>query len=238
MGWLAQLFGAAAGRSAVLSAERRAALERWRALPAADLRLAHEHTRYVVVDVETSGLDVGRDRLIAIGAVAVKGGLIDAQDSFEVTLRQDEVSGHENILVHGIGISEQRQGVEPAEALLSFLDYIGKSPLVAYHALFDQAMLDKSMRRFLGYAFEQTWIDLAWVLPEYFRFGMPGRIGLDDWLARFGIENLQRHNAVADCLAAAQLLQIVMAVARKAGDTSPQALVDLESNRRWLGRDK
>ena len=37
-------------------------------LPRADLSLPHRHARYVVVDVETTGLDMRRDLPIAIGA--------------------------------------------------------------------------------------------------------------------------------------------------------------------------
>jgi hypothetical protein len=51
-------------------------LARWQALPEADLRSPIDASRYVVVDVETSGLNVNKDRLIAIGAVAVVNGKI------------------------------------------------------------------------------------------------------------------------------------------------------------------
>ena len=53
-------------------------------------------TRWVVLDVETSGLDIHRDRLLAIAAIAIrvdwasKTLRVDLGDSFEVVLRQDE----------------------------------------------------------------------------------------------------------------------------------------------------
>ena len=66
--------------------------------------------RWLVVDVETSGLDAARDRLLAIAAIAVRvdwpsGRLaIVLGDSFEVVLRQEAPSTRENILLHGIGV--------------------------------------------------------------------------------------------------------------------------------------
>jgi DNA polymerase-3 subunit epsilon len=45
-----------------------------------------EQSRLVVVDVETSGLNIKKDRLIAIGAVAVVNGRVALADSLEIVL--------------------------------------------------------------------------------------------------------------------------------------------------------
>jgi hypothetical protein len=116
----------------------------WRRLPDPDLDADHLLSRYVVVDVEASGLDAANDRLISIGAVAVDRGLIEARNAFEVVLRQDQVSTNDNILIHGIGASAQREGADPAEAMLDFLEFAGKSPLVAFHAFFDETMIGRA----------------------------------------------------------------------------------------------
>ncbi len=236
MGWLSALserFRSQPGPGP--ASEHRAALAAWQALPEAAHDLPHGRQRYVVVDVETSGLDMKRDRLIAIGAVAVQGGTIDFADAFQVVLQQSEASSTENILIHGIGAGEQRDGVEPAAALLAFLDFVGKSPLVAYHAFFDEAMLAKAMRAHLGQVPGFFWLDLAWVLPELFPdFRRDGRVALDDWLTYFGIENIQRHNAVSDAYATACLLQIAGARGTARGSDSAAAFARIEKARRWL----
>src|SRR5690242_1770124 len=95
----------------------------WRARPHPRLDRVHREQRYVVVDVETSGIDTRVDRLIAIGAVAVTHGRIDFGDAFACVLRQDVASSDANILIHGIGAQAQARGADPASALLDFLDY-------------------------------------------------------------------------------------------------------------------
>jgi len=194
----------------------------------------HLNTRYVVVDVETSGLDMKKDRLISIGAVALTDGKMDFSDAFQVVVRQDRISTHENILIHGIGGSAQSEGVDPAEALLLFLQYIGKAPLVAYHAFFDQSMIDKALVEYLGIKLEQSWIDLAWVLPDFFQFRADGRVPLDDWLQLFEIENILRHNAVSDAYATAKLMQVAIAAGNKKGADSPASFLKIEKARRWM----
>ena len=235
MKWLKDLFGKAS--SAVpLTAAQEEALAAWQKRPAEDMSRSHFRTRYIVVDVESSGLNMVRDSLISIGAVAVCEGVIDANDAFEVVLRQDQVSSHENILIHGIGGSAQREGVEPADALLAFLDYVGRAPLVAYHAEFDQAMIGRALREFLGKDLELPWIDLAWVMPELFRELIDGQVVLDEWLQRFDIENILRHNAVSDAYATAKLLLIAQARAVTQGKDSAAVFMDIERARRWVRR--
>ncbi|MBT9612833.1 MAG: 3'-5' exonuclease [Burkholderiales bacterium] len=146
-----------------------------------------------------------RDRLISIGAVAVQGETISFADSFDIVLKQDAVSPTDNILVHGIGNAAQREGAPPAEALLRFLHYLGKSRLVAYHAAFDEAMIGRAMQTYLGLKFKRHALDLAYLAPALF----PSKQrSLDDWLTHFGIPTFARHNALSDAYSTAQLFQV------------------------------
>ena len=234
MTWLARLFSSEVPREVPLTAAQQQALVAWKHLPASDMSLSHQFSRYVVADVESSGLNMQKDHLISIGAVAVVNGVIDFNDAFEVVLRQDNVSTNSNILIHGIGGSAQRDGMDPAEALIAFLSYVGKSPLVAYHALFDQTMITNAMSEHLGLKFDQPWIDLAWVMPDIFRETIAEQVDLDDWLGLFNIENIQRHNAVSDAYATAQLLQVAIARGVQRNALSPADFMQIEKSRRWM----
>jgi DNA polymerase-3 subunit epsilon len=194
-------------------------LASWRMLPKIESTSRIDQTRLVVVDVETTGLNLMNDTLISIGAVAVVNGRIALGDSFSVVLQQRESSRKENILIHGISGSAQREGVLPADALLAFLEYLGKSPLVAFHVAFDETMIKRALHQYLGISFEHPWLDLAYVLPTLYPGLMPSHRSLDDWASHFDIGNDDRHNAVADALATAQLLLVAIAQARLAHET-------------------
>ena len=174
--------------SVQLTAIQQDRLARWQALPRADdWEQPFGSARLDIVDVESSGLNLRKDSLIAIGAVSLDRLLLQPTAAFEVVLRQETVSSHENILIHGISGNIQRNGREPAEALLDFLEFNGKRPLVAYHAFFDEAMLARAMRHYLGFQYQAPWLDLAWLLPALFPEHYGGPVGLDTWLKRFGI---------------------------------------------------
>ena len=201
-------------------------LAAWRALPESD------HARCVVVDVETTGLNLVTDTLISIGAVAVVDGRIALGDSFYVVLQQRKSSRKENILVHGISGTVQREGMEPVEALLGFLEFLGKSPLVAFHVAFDETMIRRALRQYLELSFKHSWLDLAYVMPALYPAQAYSHRVLDDWIGRFGIRIEARHNALADALATAQLLQVAAAQARRKGVSGFSGLRDLERSQR------
>lgn len=180
--------------------------ERWRALPLVSSSQTVCDSRIVVLDVETSGLSLKKDRLIAIGAVAIVQGRIMLDDAFDIVLRQEQVSSKSNILIHGIAGGKQRSGTDPTEALMQFLEYIGADPLVAFHVAFDQSMLEKSLKAWLQTDLKKRqWIDLAYLAPALLREQALNHRTLDDWMRLFQIQNHRRHNAVADALATAEL---------------------------------
>ncbi len=180
-------------------------------LPGARARTPVNEERWVMLDVETSGLDPHHDRLLAIAAIALRVDWgrrrlsVDLGDSFEVVLRQEQVTAaKDNILLHGIGVQRQREGMAPGAALEAFAGFVGQSPLLAFHAAFDQAMITRHMRLYLARALPNPWVDiehLCAVTHEKVRAR-----SLDEWMRHFGIECAVRHQAAADTLAECELL--------------------------------
>jgi DNA polymerase-3 subunit epsilon len=198
------------------------------------IRRSHKMNRYVTVDVETTGFDMAKDRVISIGAVAINHGRIDLADCFEVVLRQRASSATENILVHRIGGQQQLAGADPADALVGFLEYVRLSPLVAFRADFDRVMVERELESVLGLRTQSLWIDLAKLMPALFSDNECRT--MDDWLTRFGITMIARHDALADAFATAQMLQVVLAAADRVGMDCPARLDEMQRAQHWLGK--
>lgn len=214
--------------------------------------------RWVVLDVESSGLDPSRDRLLAIAAVAVRWHgarpVIELADAFEAVLGAGQAQsvaskaaearaargqgrGHvdrANILVHGIGVGAQARGQPPAQALADFLGWAGEAPRLGFHVDFDRVLIERACRQHLGPAAagHARWLDLA-PLAALTHPQVAAR-ALDDWLAHFGITCLQRHAATADALATAELLLRLWPALQREGATGFEACRRLAANRRWM----
>lgn len=200
---------------------------------------AAAHERWIALDVETSGLDARRDRLLAIAAIGLRVDwaaqrlVIVPGDSFEVVLRQEVASTKDNILLHGIGAQRQRDGVEPAAALQAFAEYAGAAPLLAFHSAFDETMIGRFMRQHLGRDLANDWVDiehLCAVTHEQVRAR-----SLDEWMAHFGIECAVRHQAAADTLAECELLlRVWPRVASQCRNW--REVKKLAAQQRWIAR--
>ena len=196
--------------------------------------------RWVVLDVESSGLDPPHDRLLAIAAVAVRidGGhaSIDLGDSFEVVLRQAQSKAapdRQNILLHGIGVGAQQHGVDARAALLAFAGFVASSPLIAFHAAFDRALIERACRAQGLAAPGNGWLDLeplaAVLLPQ-----VKAR-SLDEWMQALDIRCAVRHQAAADMLATAELLlKLWPALLGELPRPAFKAVAALAAQRRWL----
>lgn len=191
--------------------------------------------RWVVVDVETGGLNPHVDPLLSIGAVEIRNGLIQLGGSFEAGLQQAAATSHENILVHGLTHSQQLSGMTARTALLDFAEYAASGPYVAFHAGFDRTALQIAMQKELGWSFPGRWLDAAVIAPLLFpRLASVCR-SLDDWLEALSIQNYARHSAVADAAATAQLWLILLDAATRQNLTTLKSLEALAHARKWLG---
>ena len=189
--------------------------------------------RWVVLDVETSGTDFSRDRLISIGAVAMRAnGHVYPADSIEIIYRQSAASARANILIHGIGIEAQLRGIEPEHATARFLEYIGVCPLIAFHAPFDRGFIARTVKIHVNQPFDNPWLDLAQLAPILEPKSQMK--SLDEWLGHYGITVSARHSAAADAYATALLAALLLPRARAMGNVSFSDLQALARQARWL----
>ena len=180
--------------------------------------------RWVVVDLETSGLNLNRDQVLSIGAVVIEDGAVDFSQLFERTLQRTDTKLNPSVLIHGLGPGAIAAGSDPAEALLDFMTFVGDSPLLAFHAPFDQHMLGRALKDSLDYRMAHSVLDVADLAPLLCPDVTLREAGLDDWLNHFKLQAGERHHASADALATAELMLILFSRARQQQIDTPQAL--------------
>ena len=187
------LFKGGARSPANLPEDVRQALADWRAGKAPALDGPHFHTRYVVIDIATSGPRAAEDELQGIAAVGLPNGAIQPADAFALDLS-----------------AEDADDAAVDRRLMAFLTYTAKAPLVTYHGPFVSGFLQRAYKERLGVDFQPQWVDLAWLLPSLFHEKSMVTLPLDDWLEMFGIAGSGRRDTMANTLMLARLFQMLL----------------------------
>lgn len=234
MVWFSKLFAGQHAQAQRLSSGQLQRISAWRKLPAPDLSRSHYRSRYVLIDIAIAGEDWKKGPVASIGALALADGLIDFSAALQLSM------------VHVVAADEGGQpfvepppvtslsGEQRAEALLALLAFVGKAPLVAFHASFVARRVERALAEALGVELDLPWIDLAWVMASLFRELDDKQARMDAWLEHFGIISIERHHPVSDAYGLAQLLQLTLARAAQKGFETPASLVELEKARRHL----
>lgn len=172
------------------------------ATPLDDLRL-------LAVDIETTGLDPRRDRVLSIGWVPVDGGRVVLGGAGRAEVR-DRAGVGQSATVHGL-TDDRLAGGEPLEdAVARLLSALTGRVLLAHFARIETG--------FLGAVCERVWgAELTCVVVDTFELerrevtggwgSEPDAGGLRLWAARerHGLPVYRAHEALTDALACAEL---------------------------------
>lgn len=111
---------------------------------------------YVALDLETTGLDPKRDRIIEIGACLVEEGQIRRELSLFINPRRALPERIRALT----GITEEMISDAPeiGEAAKGLLDFFGELPILGHNVMFDYSFLKQAAVN-QGFAFERNGID-------------------------------------------------------------------------------
>jgi DNA polymerase-3 subunit epsilon len=157
--------------------------------------------RFVVLDTETTGLDTENDRILCIGALALKNKTIAIQESLEVYVKQ-QLYHPKSIQIHGILKDEHKKCVTELDALKQWLAFLKDAVIVAHHAGFDLAMMNNALKRHGLPNLRNKVLDTA-ALYKRTLIKSPilerkEQYSLDDLADKFNISKKDRHTALGD----------------------------------------
>ena len=156
---------------------------------------------YTALDLETTGLNPKKDKIIEIGAVKVREGRI--VDSFQCFVNPWRKLGEETRLLTGIddGMLQDAPGID--EVLEPLIDFIGEDVLVGHRILFDYSFVKKAaVNRSL--VFEKEGIDTLKLARKLLPDLESRKLG--DLCNYYGIAH-RAHRALADAEASSGLYQ-------------------------------
>jgi DNA polymerase III epsilon subunit family exonuclease len=173
-----------------------------------------EAARYVVVDLETTGLRPGSDAICEIGAVRVDG-LIPAT-TFELLVDPGVPLPRFVAALTGIAEADLADAPGAADAVRRFLAFAGDAVLVAHNARFDLAFLDREVERLTGRRLAVPVVDTVG-LARRLLAGRVARTSLSSLSYFFGTSVRPCHRALPDAQATAEVLVALIGLAQERG---------------------
>lgn len=102
--------------------------------------------RYVVFDMQTSGLDWKDDVILSIGAIGVVNNAIEVGDFLEVHVQQDKFTT-QSVALSDVLKETTHEKVVEAEAMIKFLNFIKDSTLASHNINLDVEMINQALKR-------------------------------------------------------------------------------------------
>lgn len=122
---------------------------------------AAPENEWVSFDCETTGLQVGKDEIISIGAVRIVGDRILSSERLHVIVRPEKGVSAQSIVIHHLREQDVASGLTPEEAIKRLLHFIGSRPMVGYYLEFDVAMVNQVLFPMLGFGLPQPQIEVS-----------------------------------------------------------------------------
>ncbi len=165
---------------------------------------------YIAVDIETTGLDAKKEKIIEIGAIRVEHGQETAQFHRMVNPHRTL----EERIVELTGITDEMVETAPdiGDIIGEFLDFCGELPVLGHHIIFDYSFLKRAAVN-AGKTFERQGIDTLRLCRIY----MPDeeKKNLASACAFYQIKREGAHRALGDARDAHHLFQVLLMQAKE-----------------------
>ena len=148
----------------------------------------------IVLDVETTGLDYTKEKIIEFAAVRLENGVI--KDKYETLINPKQHIRKSSMAVHGITQEMVEDAPLEEEVMPEIFEFIGEYPIVAHNAIFDWNFLNEASKRVFNKPITNIRIDSQFLFKEV--YPDLDSHGLENLMIKFDVEFDTRHRAMAD----------------------------------------
>ena len=160
--------------------------------------------RFVILSLETTGLDPDKDIILSIGAVGIENNNIVVSDIFEVVLLQYIYNHDHGISNDFIIESKQPKSLEP-QAMEAFVNYLGNAVLIGHRIDFDVAIINTALEKMNVGKLRNDALDIEIMYRKWKELSDDKQLTLDDLRAAFKIPETERISATEDAYTIALL---------------------------------
>lgn len=165
--------------------------------------------RFVALDLETTGLEAGRDEILSMGWVQIEALRIDLSTARRRLVRPSRAIPEQTAVIHRIMDDHAAGGAPMDQVLPELLGALAGKVLIAHHAPLELSFLEAACRRVYGQGLLIPAVDTLQLARERMERRQlayrKGDLRLDALRAGYNLPRYRAHDALSDALAAAEL---------------------------------
>jgi DNA polymerase-3 subunit epsilon len=193
------------------------------------LRMPLESLTFSVIDVESTGLNLKKDKMVAFAGIRIRNMKICIQESLDIVIRHEDPVKDDAIHIHELTSEEKETGISENNAIEEILNFIGNSILVGYQVRLDRHLINRLIKDVLGKKLLNRIIDIPdltrrIVSPVQAIYPLH-ELDLKGQCEAFGIDIMDQHTAAGDAFSEAQLFIKVLSRLKKRGITNLGGLI-------------
>jgi DNA polymerase III subunit epsilon len=196
-------------RKHALSKSMPGALHDYLSTPLTGKKTQCEDLVIVALDLETTGLDPRKDKILSYGLVEIHHMTIKLGTSRHQLVSIDGQIPEESAVIHQITDDQAATGIRLEEALPDLLAHLAGKVMLVHYASIEQNFIDAACRKLYGAPFLIRTIDTLVLAQRLFERRnhtiQPGDLRLFNLRPRYNLPNYKAHNALSDALATAEL---------------------------------
>jgi len=207
-------FGINGKRKRLLAKTSAGGLYDYYAEPFPDLNSALKDITFVVMDFETTGLDIKHDHVISVGLVEIKNLGIKLNTAWHEVIRTKRDLPEQSTVIHQITDDMVLQGTDIKEAFARILARLKGHVLIAHHAQIELGFLNTICREIYGQDFLVPTIDTRLLAKRQLLRDQivlkNNTLRLFNLCDRYKLPSYKAHNALSDALSTAELFLAVV----------------------------
>ncbi|MES9851194.1 MAG: exonuclease domain-containing protein [Candidatus Thiodiazotropha sp. L084R] len=163
----------------------------------------------VSLDLETTGLNPKKDKILSYGFVEIQHMTVKLGSSHHQLISIDDEIPEESAVIHQITDDQAATGIPLEEAMPILLSQLAGKVMLVHYASIEQHFIDAACRNIYGAPFVIPIIDTLVLARRLFERRnhtvQPGNLRLFNLRPQYNLPNYKAHNALSDAVATAEL---------------------------------
>lgn len=152
--------------------------------------------RFVVITTEISGYDVNKNTILSLGAIAVINDKIVVGDSFEVVVKQAELT--EKYVDNDGDFLKNENEVSEAFAMEAFVNFVSNATLIGHRIDFDIETINVALKKMGCSELKNEALDLEVMFRKWKHISDDKNVEIKSILEIFEVEKADRNSTILD----------------------------------------